>query len=182
MRGEGIQRVCLLGAESTGKTTMAAALAERFDTVWVPEYGRGYTEAGREAGAPWHTDELVHIVRIQAWLERELAAQATRALVCDTDAFTTSVFHDVLVGGPQPAELREAVERERYDLFLLCGTDVPFVQDGWRDERARTRIEMHERYRRFLEERGERWLLLEGDHETRLSKASAAVESLLDGG
>jgi NadR type nicotinamide-nucleotide adenylyltransferase len=181
MRGEGIRRVCLLGAESTGKTTMAEALARRFGTVWVPEYGRGYTEEGREPGAPWRSIELVHIVRIQGWLERELGSQATRLLFCDTDAFTTSVFHDVLVGGPQPAELREAVARERYDLFLLCGTDVPFVQDGWRDDRARTRLEMHERYRRFLEERHERWLLLEGDHETRFSAASAAVEALLAG-
>jgi NadR type nicotinamide-nucleotide adenylyltransferase len=182
MRDEGIRRVCLLGAESTGKTTMAAALAERFETVWVPEYGRGYTEEGREPGAPWRSIELVHIVRIQGWLEGELGSQAKRLLVCDTDAFTTSVFHDVLVGGPQPAELRDAVARERYDLFLLCGTDVPFVQDGWRDERARTRLEMHERYRRFLEERHERWLLLEGDHETRLATASAAVDALLAGG
>jgi NadR type nicotinamide-nucleotide adenylyltransferase len=182
MQDAGIRRVCLLGAESTGKTTMAEALARRFGTVWAPEYGRGYTEVAREPGSPWRSDELVHIVRIQGWLERELESQASRVLVCDTDAFTTSVFHDVLVGGAQPAGLRDAVARERYDLFLLCGTDVPFVQDGWRDERARTRLEMHERYRRFLEERRERWLLLEGDHETRLATASAAVEALLAGG
>jgi NadR type nicotinamide-nucleotide adenylyltransferase len=171
-------RVCLLGAESTGKTTMAEALARRLGTVWVPEYGRGYTEVARTPGSPWRSDELVHIVRVQAWLEAELAAQARAVLICDTDAFTTSVFHDVLVGGRLPAELAEAVERERYDLFLLCGTDVPFVQDGWRDARARTRLEMHERYRAFLVARGERWLLLQGDHETRLAAAVAALEAL----
>jgi NadR type nicotinamide-nucleotide adenylyltransferase len=173
-----VKRVCLLGAESTGKTTMARALAERFDTVWVPEYGRGYTEVARPPKAPWRSEELVHIAHVQGWLEDQLAGQADRFLFCDTDAFTTSVFHDVLVGGPLPVPLREAVERERYDLFLLCGTDVPFVQDGWRDDRARTRLEMHERYRAFLEGRGERWALLEGGHEARLEVAAQAVLSL----
>jgi NadR type nicotinamide-nucleotide adenylyltransferase len=179
MRRADVLRVCLLGAESTGKTTMARALAEQLGTVWVPEYGRGYTEVARPPKAPWRSDELVHIVRVQGWLEEQLAAQAERVLVCDTDAFTTSVFHDVLVGGPLPEALREAVESERYDLFLLCGTDVPFVQDGWRDERVRTRLEMHERYRAFLERRGARWALLEGDHATRLATAAASVEALL---
>jgi HTH-type transcriptional regulator, transcriptional repressor of NAD biosynthesis genes len=178
MPGADVLRVCLLGAESTGKTTMSRALAERFDTVWVPEYGRGYTEVARPPKAPWRSDELVHIVQVQGWLESQLADQADRFLFCDTDAFTTSVFHEVLVGGPLPDALREAVERERYDLFFLCGTDVPFVQDGWRDDRVRTRLEMHVRYRAFLEERGERWLLLEGDHEARLAVAEAAVLEL----
>ena len=178
MSAADVRRVCLLGAESTGKTTMARALAERLDTVWVPEYGRGYTEVARPPKARWRSEELVHIVQVQGWLEDQLAGQAGRFVFCDTDAFTTSVFHDVLVGGPLPEALREAVERERYDLFFLCGTDVPFVQDGWRDERARTRLEMHERYRAFLEERGERWVLLEGDHETRLAVAEAAMLAL----
>jgi hypothetical protein len=38
------KRICLVGAESTGKTTLAQMLAERYQTVWVPEYGREYSE------------------------------------------------------------------------------------------------------------------------------------------
>jgi len=41
-----VARICLLGAESTGKTTLAAALAVAYETVWNPEYGRVYTEVG----------------------------------------------------------------------------------------------------------------------------------------
>ena len=50
---EEVKRVCLLGAESTGKSTLAEALARRYATLWNPEYGRPYTQLGRPAGADW---------------------------------------------------------------------------------------------------------------------------------
>ena len=59
-----VKRVCLLGAESTGKSTLAEGLAGRFGTLWNPEYGRPYTELGRDPAAPWTSDELTHIERI----------------------------------------------------------------------------------------------------------------------
>ena len=40
-----MKRVAIVGAESTGKTTLATALAEHYRTAWVPEFGRLYTEA-----------------------------------------------------------------------------------------------------------------------------------------
>ena len=85
-------RVCILGAESTGKTTLAAALAARFETVWNPEYGRVYTEVGRKAGAAWEAWEFTHIARVHCWFEDFLAGIADRVLFSDTDAFTTAVF------------------------------------------------------------------------------------------
>ncbi len=69
-------RVCLLGAESTGKSTLAEALAAAYETLWVPEYGRVYTEVGRPPGAPWTSVEFTHIARMQCWLEDFLAGAA----------------------------------------------------------------------------------------------------------
>ena len=82
------RRVCLLGAESTGKTTLAAALADEYKTLWNPEYGRVYTEVGRVRGTPWESWELAHIARVHCWYEDFLAGYASRVLFCDTDAFT----------------------------------------------------------------------------------------------
>ena len=59
-----VKRVCLLGAESTGKSTLAEALARRYETLWNPEYGRPYTLLGRPSGAPWTSWEFTHIARI----------------------------------------------------------------------------------------------------------------------
>ena len=93
----------LLGAESTGKTTLASALAAAYDTLWNPEYGRPYTEIGRDPEAPWTSAEFTHIARITCWYEDFLATEARRVLFCDTDAFTTAVFHEVYLGTPPTA-------------------------------------------------------------------------------
>ena len=119
-----LRRVCVLGAESTGKTTLASALAGAYDTLWNPEYGRPYTELGASRDAPWTSSEFVHIARIQCWYEDFLAGYAHRLLFCDTDAFTTAVFHEVYLGVPARG-FDELVARP-YDLFLVCGLDVPW--------------------------------------------------------
>ena len=99
-RVSNVKRVVLLGAESTGKSTLAAALARRYGTVWNPEYGRPYTQIGREREAAWTSEEFTHIARIHCWYEDFLAELARDVLFVDTDAFTTAVFHEVYLGRP----------------------------------------------------------------------------------
>lgn len=171
-----VKRVCLLGAESTGKTTLARALAERFDTLWNPEYGRPYTQIARPERAPWTSWEFTHIARVHCWYEDFLAGYARRVLFSDTDAFTTAVFHEVYLGAP--ATGFEELVRRGYDLFLVCGLDAPWRHDGVREFEAQRRS-MHERYIRRAEESGRPWLLVEGPLEVRLEAAAAAVELVL---
>jgi NadR type nicotinamide-nucleotide adenylyltransferase len=171
-----VLRVCLLGAESTGKTTLAHGLAERYGEVWNPEYGRPYTEIGRPAGADWTTWEFTHIARMQCWYEDFLATLARRVLFCDTDAFTTAVFHEVYLGAPATGFDAEAARR--YDLYLVCGLDVPWQGDSVR-EFADRRRDMHDRYLTHARQSGSPWLLLEGTHQERMAVASAQVDTLL---
>jgi len=169
-------RVCVLGAESTGKTTLARELASHYGTSWNPEYGRVYTEVGRPAGAPWESREFTHIARVHCWYEDFLAEMARRVLFCDTDAFTTAVFHEAYLG--EPATGFDDLVARRYDLYLVCGLDAPFVDDGWREfEEQRRR--MQERLVAHAAASGSPWLLLEGGRETRLGAALAAVDALL---
>ena len=171
-----VARVCLLGAESTGKTTLAEALAKRHQTLWNPEYGRVYTEVGRERGAPWEGWEFAHIARVHCWYEDFLATLAHRVLFCDTDAFTTAVFHEAYLGSPA-SEFDDLTAR-RYDLYLVCGLDVPFTHDGLREFEAQRRW-MHERLLAHARESGSPWLVLEGAPDVRLAAASEAVDRLL---
>lgn len=171
-----VKRVLLLGAESTGKTTLARDLAGAYETLWNPEYGRPYTEIGREPGAPWTSGEFTHIARIHCWYEDFLAGYARRVLFCDTDAFTTAVFHEVYLGTPTSA-FAELVERP-YDLTLVCGLDVPWAHDGIREFEVQ-RGEMHERYLEHVSTGGRPWLLVEGPRDARLAAASAAVDAVL---
>lgn len=171
-----VKRVLVLGAESTGKTTIARALADRFETLWNPEYGRPYTEIGRPPDAPWTSWEFTHIARMHCWYEDFLAGHARRVLFCDTDAFTTALFHETYLGRPTTA-FADLVARA-YDLTLVCGLDVPWEHDGFREFEEQRRW-MHERYLERARGSDAPWLLLEGPHPARLAAASAAVEALL---
>ena len=173
---EPIKRVCLLGGESTGKTTLARALAAAYDTVWNPEFGRPYTEIGRDPDAPWTSDEFTHIARLQCWYEDVLAESARAVLFCDTDAFTTKLFHQVYLGEPTTAF--DDLAGRSYDLFLICGLDVPWRHDGIR-EFDDQREWMHERYLERAQASGSPWALLEGPHEARLRESRLAVDRLL---
>jgi len=171
-----VKRVCLLGAESTGKSTLAEGLAGRFGTLWNPEYGRPYTELGRDPAAPWTSDELTHIARMQCWYEDFLAPYSDPVLFCDTDAFTTAVFHEAYLGTPATAFAELAART--YDLYLVCGLDVPYVHDGIREFEAE-RERMHERYLAHARASGVPWLELGGGVQPRLDDASGFVRERL---
>lgn len=178
-RRAAVARVCITGAESTGKTTLAAALAEHYQTLWVPEYGAPYHHIGRgDPHRTWTPDEFTHIARIREWLEEFLAGYANRVLLCDTDTFVTAVFHEVYLGTRSP-ELEEDARASKYALYLLCDIDTPFHLDklGLRREDARSR--MHERYTEYVRSTGVPWVELSGPHEGRMRVATAAVDGLL---
>ena len=121
------RRLALLGGESTGKTTLAQALAAQLGTAWVPEYGRQRWE---ELRATLGVDELLRVARQQVALEDAAAARSTGWLVCDTTPLTTLQYclHD---HGQAPPELL-ALARRPYDLLVVCDPDFNFVQDGCR--------------------------------------------------
>jgi HTH-type transcriptional repressor of NAD biosynthesis genes len=178
-RRSSVSRVCVLGAESTGKTTIAAALAEHYRTLWVPEYGAPYHHVGRgDPYRPWTGDEFLHIARIRDWLEEFLAGYADRVLFCDTCTFVTAVFHEVYMG-ERSAELEALVEPQRYALYLLCDVDTPFHRDRMGLRREDARRAMHQRYVEHLNASGVPWVELRGTHEERLQAAVQAVSALL---
>jgi len=88
-----VRRVCVLGAESTGTTTLAEDLAAHYGCRWVPEYGRAYCEERirEEPAIEWRTGDFAHIARRQLADEDAAARLGGRLLVCDTDALATSV-------------------------------------------------------------------------------------------
>ena len=153
-RASVVRRVCVLGAESTGKTTVARDLADALATVWVPEYGRDYTETLPDRlRYVWTTPDFEIISKRQNWNEDRAARYANRIVIVDTDAFATSLFHELYVGYRAP-EL-DAYLRQ-YDLYLLTSIDTPFQMDttGLRYD-GDTRRFMDATYRRHAEESGQ---------------------------
>lgn len=182
VRAHFVPRVVLIGAESTGKTTLTQALAAHFGTSYVLEYGREHWEqklAGHTLELPpgWTRDEFVHIAAEQARREDVAARTADPVLFCDTNAFATGTWYERYYGS-RDRGVDELGARCRVSLYLLAAPDVPFVQDGLRDG-EHIREWMHERFREQLAAMSAPVVLLDGPHESRWPRAVAAVESLL---
>lgn len=174
-----VHRVVVIGAESTGTTTLATDLDRYYATGWVPEFGREWSEI-RPGGleAPWLPAEFDLVSREQARREDEAARRAPRPLlVCDTDVLTTTVWHERYVGSSSASVERLAKQRVP-DLYLLTGDEIPFVQDGMRDG-EHLRGWMTGRFREVLAAQPAPWVELDGPRQERLRRAVERVDALL---
>jgi len=172
-------RVVVLGAESTGSTTLAAALAAELGTHWVAEYGREYSLT-REGGlsAPWRSDEFDVITNRQMAAEdAALRLVPKPLLICDTDVLATAVWHERYIGAPAP-RLHARASAHRPALYVLTGDEIPFVQDGTRDG-EHIRAQMQQRFRAVLAAQPVPWLEVRGDVAARVRAALPAIEEQL---
>lgn len=194
------RRIVVLGAESTGTTTLARALAEHYRArggVWartgyVAEYGREFSERkladlrARWPETAWEdveftSEEFPLIAERQNSAEERAARLTSPVLFCDTDAFATTVWHERYLGRRNPG-VEAVAARGRQHLWLLTDHDgVPFEDDGLRDG-AHLRPWMTDRFTAELTRTGRPFLTLTGSREHRLATAVAAVDRLLAAG
>ncbi|MBI5031020.1 MAG: AAA family ATPase [Chloroflexi bacterium] len=168
------KRICILGAESTGKTTLAAALAKHYNTVWVPEYAREYLESSNR---PCELSDMVPIAEGQVRSEDWLARQANRVLICDTNLLATMLWSEHYWGF-MPERIRQLADARHYDLYLIADLGVPWIADGLRDS-PNYREWFHARYVSELEKRGQAYVILSGTFEERMQGACHAIDRSL---
>ncbi|HNS97743.1 MAG TPA: AAA family ATPase [Polyangiaceae bacterium] len=122
-----IVNVVLMGAPSTGKTVLAEYLAQRFHTVWMPEYGREYWDA-HQIDRRLTQAQLVEIAEGHLEREERQLLRANRYLFTDTNALTTRLFSYHYHGTADPT-LEALADRcaSRYDLYCVCVPDFPYV-------------------------------------------------------
>lgn len=166
-----VERIALLGGESTGKTTLAAALAERLETVWVPEYGR---ELWQVRGGELAYADMLEIARTQLARERTAMARANRYVVCDSSPLTTLFYSVAMFGRADPA--LELLAGQRYDCTFLCESDFPFVQDGTRRDAA-FQASQQRWYRDELQRRKIPYTVLTGSVNQRVDDALSTLAS-----
>lgn len=173
------KRICIVGVESSGTTTLAQALAQHYQTAWVPEYGRYYWEGRRYLphAEQWTAEEFVAIAQGQADWEDALALQANRVLICDTDPLATYVWHR-RYRGTDCSAVEQLADQRHYDRYILTAPDFPFVQDGTREGEA-IRLEMHQWFLEILTTKQKDFITVEGDPATRLKAAVQSIDALL---
>lgn len=173
-----VRRICVVGAESTGTTTLALALADHYDTTCVAEYGRRFCEEqlADRGSLDWKTEHFVTIATQQQADEDNAARSCGPLLICDTDALATSIWQERYLG--YRSEEAEALAAERaYLLYILTSDDIAFVQDGTRDG-EHVREWMTQRFRDEFAQRREPWIEITGDREHRLAAAIEAIDQL----
>lgn len=177
------RRIVLFGPESTGKSTLAAALAARFSAPWSAEFVREYWDTH---GGVITAADLEAIARGQVAGEEAAAARAAEegaALVFhDTDLLTCTLWDDLLFPGSCPEWARAEAERRARacDLYLFCDTDLPWSPDPQRcfpDEAGRAMCRRV--FLEALERTGSRWARVHGSPSEREARAALAVEGVL---
>jgi HTH-type transcriptional regulator, transcriptional repressor of NAD biosynthesis genes len=167
-------RIALLGGESTGKSTLAAALAQCLNASVVREFGREYWVAKK--GVLTSAD-MCFIALRQSRLERLAAARATDYVVCDTTPLTTLMYHRwTLPNGQDVPPRMVKLAAQSYDLTVLCGDDIPHEQDGTRDSAA-FRSRQQADYCAHLQGLDTPWIEVSGSVAQRVV---AVVAALLD--
>lgn len=141
VRQEYTLKVCIIGTESCGKTSMVKNLAKLFNTSWVEEYGRTYVETVlAKSEDTLRSDDYPIIAYRHKELELQAMRSANRVCIIDTNAFITEYYHRLYEGRPNPIVSAIAGE-EKYDLVIYLGDNVPWIPDGMRSspDRVQTR-------------------------------------------
>ena len=186
--------VAVLGAESTGKTTLTQglALALALDqpdlqaansgattcaplrTAWVPEVLRQWCDShGRAPQA----HEQAHILEEQH-ARINAAATAHDVVVCDTTGLMTAVYSG-LIFGDHSLDPRALQLHSQMDLSLLTALDLPWVPDGHQRDGPQVREPVDAAIRALLLNNGLPFAVIGGRGAARLTQARAAVAPLL---
>jgi len=193
-------RVVLVGAESTGKTTLTRDLVDHYralggiwaNTLWVSEFGRDYTVLKIAETAPgfdspatgfrsadWSSDDFAVIALEQQRLENAAAGAGSPVLFCDTDALATQIWERRYLGETSTSARDALPVLPPRALYLLTDfRDVAFAQDGIRDG-EQYREAMTQWFVDELAANGQRSEFVRGNREERLAECIRLVDGIL---
>ncbi len=188
-------RVIVVGAESTGTTTLSEALTAHYRRQFpamrdVTEHGRFYTYELLEKLQVEHrgatvedlvwTDADFGIIATRQTAMEQAAAVAAPLVIADTDALATTLWERYYLGDGSYGSYEALTHLPRRDVYLLTDFNgVDFEDDGWREGEHR-RPEMTEWFKEALTEEGHSWILVTGSHERRMATATAVIDAMLE--
>ena len=172
-----LKKIVIIGPESTGKSTLSQQLAEHYQTAWVPEYAREYL---LKNGRTYSFEELLTIAKGQLAAEDQLTREAkTDLLFIDTNMLVMRVWCEFVFGKCHQWILDRIVER-KYDLYLLCNTDLPWVVDELREyPDLNSRLELYHIYKDTMINQQVPWRKISGNYAERLQSAVRAVDDCI---
>jgi NadR type nicotinamide-nucleotide adenylyltransferase len=168
----------VIGPESTGKSFLCEQLSAHFNCTWCPEFAREFL---LREGNRYDYDDLLEIARGQVQMEdRSIEQSESRHpfLFIDTDMYVMKVWAEFVFGKCHRYILEQAAQR-RYDLYLLCNTDLPWVKDELREyPDLETRKILFNIYKDIMVNQDTPWVEIKGLEEERFSIAKDAIQKL----
>ena len=182
-----VRKVVIVGPESTGKSTLAGQLAAFYNTQWVPEYAREYLLTH---GMNYQYTDLLDVAKGQLALEDRFVEKLSIAdknppalpdkiLILDTDMYVMKVWCEFVFSNCHLWILDQVVTR-KYDLYLLCNTDLPWVKDELREyPDLESRQKLYLMYRDIMINQSTPWVDVKGDYDERFERAVQGINQYL---
>lgn len=195
-----LKKIVAIGPESTGKSTLCAQLAQRYNTLWCPEYAREYLTIH---GMNYTYEDLLTIAKGQVEFEEKYESEVrsrksgikTEAslltthdsrltpghspLFIDTDMYVMKVWCEFVFGKCHQFILDQIAKR-KYDLYFLCDIDLPWTHDDLREyPNEGPRQELYAIYKNIMQNQFTPWVEIQGNYDQRVQKAIDAVEGIL---
>lgn len=170
-----IQKIVVIGPESTGKSTLCNQLADYYKTDWCPEYAREYLTT---YGTKYSYEDLLTIAKGQINLEDYFVEKLhnNRLLFLDTNMYVMQVWCEFVFNKCHDWILQQIVTRQ-YDLYLLCDIDLPWTQDDLREyPDLETRKTLFTIYKNILINQQTPWAIINGTENERLEKAVEVID------
>ena len=179
-----LQKIVVLGPESTGKSTLCEALAKHYGVVDCEEYARQYLN---ENGTKYNFEDLLTIAKGQLTLEQKAIDKAEQLLietsknkiVIDTNMYVMKVWCEYVFNNCHTYILDE-INNRNYDLYLLCDIDLPWSADEMReypDEKPRQ--ELFAIYKDILINQNTPWGIVSGVGDERTQNAIKLIDKVL---
>ena len=163
-----MKRFAVTGPESSGKTTLAIALAEQYAGIFMPEFARGYLE---QKNGVYSREDLDRIAEKQLALWEEVSAE--NLLFCDTEMLVLKIWSEFKYGRCSTF-IFEAFGNQQFEHYFLCRPDIEWEEDPLR-ENPENREELFERYLTELKKQGLPFTIVEGNLENRINMCSEIV-------
>jgi NadR type nicotinamide-nucleotide adenylyltransferase len=183
-----VEKIVVIGPESTGKSSLCQLLSKHYDTIWCPEFAREYL---LKHGTNYTYNDLLAIAKGQIALEDEHLIKARKdweiknsklknpLLFVDTDMNVMKVWCEYVFGKCHTYILNKITERKS-NLYLLCNIDLPWVKDELREyPDLQSRKELFYIYKDILINQNVPWTLISGNYEERLRIAIKSIDETL---
>lgn len=166
-----MMKVAITGPESSGKTTLCAALSAHYGVSYVPEYARMHLE--KTQGAYEQKDlDLIAVGQFESVL-----LSSEDIVISDTDFLVLEVWSNYKYKKVSTL-INEFICKDLFDLHILCSPDIPWEEDLFR-ESPNSRHELFELYLESLNQHGKNFIIVSGTHEERLRKSCQAMDTFM---